>query len=560
MRPRDDGQTRVGALVGQTLQALETSRPPGPRAPGERALLYAFLPLCVGYGVWQGGAWLLQHPEVLVTGGIGALGLGGTLLARLGLPGRRRGAELVFGREYLGRRKVGISMEETTHHVRVRGVTGSGKSVLLDHVVQQFVAQGYGAVVIDPVGGELCDDILDKLPEGTEVCLIDPVDEEYATGFNPWGSLRELMATSSRELVERVRLGQEAEHRAGQWVDLMKALYAQDWGGKLENTLHVACLTLMADPDATVVDVPLLLGRTTGAFRARILPHYRGVYPPHLVHQLDEFWARFELLTDSEYRELVEPLTHKFTRLLQTYLVALLGQARPKGDPFALLDRGGVLLVKGRQGQLGVGASRVLCSLVAYEAWQRFLARPPAKRRPTLFMFDEAGQFVKGPLAKLIADGLTLGRKLGAVCAFAYQGEWQLDADTRNALANARTELLLQSDPADTGREEAEFNSSRLPKFVAVVRRRARGGHLPPVKVRLTPPGEPRGHRKALLEQSREEFGKRTEEVWEEIRTRQESAAVQETRTKRGPRRGDGPGTDPVVEMIQQALNPKEGS
>jgi hypothetical protein len=264
---------------------------------------------------------------------------------------------------------------------------------------------------------------------------------------------------------------------------------------------------------------------------------------------LDEFWDRFDMLIDGEhdgdYRALVEPLTHKFTRLLQTYLVSLLGQSHPKGDPFELIDASGVLMVKGRQGQIGPGPARVLCSLVAYECWQRFMARPASKRDNTLFVFDEAGQYVKGPLAKLIADGLTLGRKLGAICTFAYQGEFQLDSDTSNAIDNARTEILLTSGKKDASGES--IKSSELPAHFAVVNKHARGGHIPSVVVRLTPPAKRLGTYKANMKAARDAYAEPLGEVWKGIEERRSRFMETGNGRERGVSGMTEQETDPVL-------------
>lgn len=502
--------------------------------------------------------WAMEH-RVALTAGAGGVPAAGYVASKLSHRNRSRAfnrADLIFGQEVGKRRKVGITWEDARKHIRIRGLTGMGKSVLLEHLVMQCVEAGYGAVVIDPVGGELVDALADLLPEGTPMAVIDPADPAWAVGFNPWQSLRdEADRMDLKDRLTRVHLGQEAEKRTVQWVALMKALYSGDWGGKLEGTLTVACLTLIATPDATPVDIPLLLGRTTGAYRAHALTHYGRFYPPHLVHMLDEFWDRFDTLVDGEheadYRALVEPLTHKFTRLLQTYLVSLLGQSHPKGDPFELLDNRGVLMVKGRQGQIGPGPSRVLCSLVAYECWQRFMARPEGKRPPTLFVFDEAGQYVKGPLAKLIADGLTLGRKLGAVCTFAYQGEFQLDADTQNAIDNARTEILLTSGKKDAAGES--IKSSELPAHFAVVNRHARGGHIPSVIVRLTPPAKRLGTYKANMSAARDLYAERLGKVWEGIEGRRSRFDGTGNGRERGVSKLTGPIRDEVAERFKDA-------
>ncbi len=92
----------------------------------------------------------------------------------------------VLGRaEGGGRGSVGLSVADARQHVHILGATGSGKSTLLTNLILQDVAARRGAVVIDPKG-DLIDDILDRLPEGSagRVVILDP-EMVCATGWAP---------------------------------------------------------------------------------------------------------------------------------------------------------------------------------------------------------------------------------------------------------------------------------------------------------------------------------------------------------------------------------------
>ena len=100
-----------------------------------------------------------------------------------------------------GETVVGMDELARMRHVYVSGMTGVGKSVLLENMIINDIENGQGVVVIDP-HGELIDTILEKVSAKREdIFVLDPSDIAYPFGMN----LLELTSTDPvRRELEKV--------------------------------------------------------------------------------------------------------------------------------------------------------------------------------------------------------------------------------------------------------------------------------------------------------------------------------------------------------------------
>ncbi|RMD63948.1 DUF87 domain-containing protein, partial [Candidatus Parcubacteria bacterium] len=80
----------------------------------------------------------------------------------------------------------GIKRGDRRRHLYIIGKSGVGKSKLLELLIRQDVAYGYGLCLLDP-HGDVIQEILDFVPKERidDVVLIDPTDVEHPVSFNP---------------------------------------------------------------------------------------------------------------------------------------------------------------------------------------------------------------------------------------------------------------------------------------------------------------------------------------------------------------------------------------
>src|SRR5258707_302363 len=142
------------------------------------------------------------------------------------------------------RRRFGIKQQNRRGHMYIVGKTGTGKSTLIETMASHDIEAGYGLALIDP-HGDLAEEILDSVPAGrvNDVIYLNPADLEYPVAFNPL----QHVAADQRHLV------------ASGIITTLKKVWSESWGPRLEHILRNALLTLLENPQSTLLDVPRLL-------------------------------------------------------------------------------------------------------------------------------------------------------------------------------------------------------------------------------------------------------------------------------------------------------------
>ncbi|MFA6790764.1 MAG: DUF87 domain-containing protein, partial [Parcubacteria group bacterium] len=81
--------------------------------------------------------------------------------------------------------KFGIKTEDRQRHIYVIGKTGMGKTTLLENIVMQDIANGYGVAYIDP-HGDTAEKLIKAIPANriNDVVYFNPADTEYPVAFN----------------------------------------------------------------------------------------------------------------------------------------------------------------------------------------------------------------------------------------------------------------------------------------------------------------------------------------------------------------------------------------
>lgn len=419
----------------------------------------------------------------------------GTVIGEANFPGSQRPVALEVG----GRLR----------HMHVLGPTGTGKSTLLQHLIESDLAAGHGVVVVDPKG-DLVSAVLARVPADRQrdVIVLDPADEAAAVGLNP---LRSATGARSEVAVENL-------------VGLLKSLYRSSWGPRTDDILRAALLTLASSGQATLCEVPALLTD----------PRYRR----RLVGRLDddpvlEFWGWYEGLSDPERLSVVGPVLNKVRAFtMRSRVRAIIGQADPALNLDDVLAKRQVLLVSLASGLLGEEAAALLGALVFAELWHATTARvgiPERARRPVMAHLDEWQHFLHlpTPMPAMLAEAR--GLRLGLTLAHQHLG--QLPNDVRDAvLANARSRVVFQLPSGDARLLAHELGAGLTPEdlqtlgaFEVVAKLFAAGRSQPPVTLSTYPASPPSSDADQLRGRSRERYGVAPREVEVAIRRRQQA-------------------------------------
>ncbi|GIJ12756.1 helicase HerA domain-containing protein [Micromonospora andamanensis] len=396
------------------------------------------------------------------------------------VPSGGRGVK-VLGRSQIGHHSVGLKVTDARQHVHVVGKTGVGKSTLLLNMILGDIKAGRGTVVIDP-RGDLITDILDRLPASyaKKIVIVDP-DQENPACFNPLDD------------------GGDRHLAVDNLVGIFAKIFQGQWGPRMDDTMRVACLTLMRHAKPTLSLVPSLL--QDREFRGRF------------THGLDDpdglagFWLWYDGINEQFRGQVIAPVLARLRAfLLRDFVKSVIGNAHSSFDMGKVLD-GGVLLCRLPKGILGEETSRILGSMIVARVWQAAIARaaiPENQRKDANLYIDECQNFLTlpGSVGDMLAEAR--GFRLGLVLA--HQDLAQLPRDVAAAVsANARSKVFFNVDPADarelsrhTKPELDEHDLAHLDVYTAAARLLVGNRELPGFTFVTNPPAPVVGEATAI--------------------------------------------------------------
>jgi DNA helicase HerA-like ATPase len=325
-------------------------------------------------------------------------------------------------------------------HTYVIGITGKGKSKLLEHCLFQDITSGRGCGLLDP-HSDLANDTLRYLASHPRagrrywerIVYFEPTRPDYqlpfnvlASGFSPYETAQNIVEAFQRT-----------------WPKTL------DEAPRFANIALVAILTLIAN-GRTLIDLPRLL--TNPDFRRDLLADIRD--PEILSFWEDRYdrWGREQPL-------MIESILNKVTAFtLNPYLRTILGASQNRLRFREIMDEGKVFIAD--LGRCDGETRRLLGSLIVTGLEQAALSRKDQAeaRTPFYFYVDEFQDFCANEgSAKTFAQILSECRKFGLHLTLAHQTLTQLGVRMRGALGNIQTKIVFGIE-----REDAEIMAKRL--------------------------------------------------------------------------------------------------
>ena len=396
-------------------------------------------------------------------------------------------------------RPVAISASASTRGLYILGPTGTGKTSLIKNLVRDDLVAGQGLAVVE-TNGDLIQDLLDIIPPERlpDVVLLDPTDQNYAVGFNPFaGSLDPSLV-------------------ADQLGELFQRLWKQFWGPRTGQLAHMGLLTLARRNGSTLLDLPRLF--LDERFRAKVLAELDDPVG------LEPDWRWFSSLPDREKATVIAPLLNKVRQFTaRPSIRTIIGQAKPATSMRRIMAGNKVLLVYLPKGLIGSETATLLGCLVLTSLWQAATERaglPIAKRHPFGLYVDEVQDFAEAPIPwdEMFAQG----RKYGLALTVAHQNLDQLPKDLREVvLANARSKAVFALSATDARTMERLFapalTASDLQALdaysIAAEIALDDGATARPVTLTTPPPPERQGSAAQVRQASQERYARERAEV-----------------------------------------------
>ncbi|MBA3757639.1 DUF87 domain-containing protein [Candidatus Saccharibacteria bacterium] len=329
-------------------------------------------------------------------------------------------------------------------HMYILGQTGTGKSGALELLTLSDIYYNQGFAVIDP-HGDYAQNVLKFIPQRRidDVVYFNPADTAYPIGFNPL------------EVTDPALKG----HISSELVGVLKRLFSESWGPRLEYILRYTLLALLDYPNSTMLDITRML--TEKKFRQDV------------VNYIDDpvvkgFWVNeFASWNDKFATEAVAPVLNKVGAFTANPMVRnIIGQPKSTFNIRKIMDEGKILIVNLSRGLMGEDNAGILGAMMVTKIQLAAMGRadmPEKERRPFYLYVDEFQNFATDSFAVILSEA----RKYALNLTVANQYISQMSQPVRDAVfGNVGTIMSFRVSPDDapflTKYFEPQFESGDL--------------------------------------------------------------------------------------------------
>lgn len=312
----------------------------------------------------------------------------------------------------------GIQQHDRLLHMYLLGQTGVGKSTLIKTLIEQDIMHKRGCCLIEP-HGDLAQQVLRHIPESEKHRLVylDPTDIHCNFGYNP---LRKV-SYEKRALV------------ASGILDILKKLWENSWGDKLEHILRYTLLALLDQPQANFQNIlDMLLDK---GYRSSAMRYIES-------ESVKDFWLK-EFPKYMPYD--LMPIYNKVGAFLGYPVVRrILIENSENISLRTVMDKGQILLVNLSKGHLGADVSHILGALLVTAITSSSFSRVDTledERKPFFVYLDEFHNYTTLSLVNMLSELRKF--KIGMVLANQYIQ--QLDKEIQYAIiGNVGTKVIFR--------------------------------------------------------------------------------------------------------------------
>ncbi len=306
----------------------------------------------------------------------------------------------------------GMYRRDRSRHVYIIGQTGSGKSGLLTLFALSDIYHNQGYCIIDP-HGDLATDNLAFIPESRikDVVYFNPADTQYPMAFNPL------------EIDDPAR----KPNISSEVVGILKRMFGDSWGPRLEHILRYTLLALLDRPQATLLDISRML--TDKDFRKETLDYCKDV-------TVLQFWKQeFGSWSEKQVTESVAPVLNKVGAFTANPIIRnIIGQPKSSFNVRKIMDEGKILVVNLSKGLIGEDNAGILGAFLVTKVQLAAMSRSDIARvedrRPFYLYVDEFQNFATDSFAVILSEA----RKYGLNLTVANQYVSQMTESVRDAV------------------------------------------------------------------------------------------------------------------------------
>ena len=355
-------------------------------------------------------------------------------------------------------RPIQISAQAGKKHTVFLGSTGCGKTTAMSHLILSDIQSKHHSVVVVDAKGQLTHELLERTPteHDEDIVVISPTSKRIV-GINPF---------------ELTKYGIEPEVIADYLLELLKGLYPEHFGIYSLDILSHSFLTLARIPNTSLVMLPSLL--TNQSFRNKLLRELKDPIG------LESFWNWFELLSEAQRHQMLNPILNKFRQfLLRPQLRAMLGQTNPNFSLAEIFKSRKIVLIPLNKSVIGSESAKLIGSLITSMLWMLILRQSSvelSKRQSVFIYIDETPSFLGIPNANL-DEALSQSRQFNVGWNIGFQHLAQMSPQLKAGIESNVANKIVFGLNLDEAREMAKYTLEidkedfySLPPFWAYIR------------------------------------------------------------------------------------------
>ena len=306
----------------------------------------------------------------------------------------------------------GMLRTDRSRHVYIIGQTGAGKSGTLQLFALSDIFHNQGYAIIDP-HGDFAVDNLRFIPGSrmNDVVYFNPADTAYPLGFNP------LEVTNPSQ---KTNISSEV-------IGVLKRMFGESWGPRLEYILRYTILALLDRPSTTMLDITRML--TDKKFRKETLEYSTDTV-------VLQFWnVEFASWNDKFQSEAIAPVLNKVGAFTANPIIRnIIGQPKSTFNIREIMDEGKILIVNLSKGLIGEDNAAILGAFLVTKIQLAAMSRSDIPniedRRPFYLYVDEFQNFATDSFATILSEA----RKYGLNLTVANQYISQMTDTVRDAV------------------------------------------------------------------------------------------------------------------------------
>jgi len=306
----------------------------------------------------------------------------------------------------------GMLRHDRSRHMYIIGQTGAGKTGTLALLALSDIFHGQGYAIVDP-HGDFAVDNMRFIPGSRlkDVIYFNPADTAYPLGFNP------LEVTNPNQ----------KSNISSEVIGVLKRMFGESWGPRLEYILRYTILALLDRPSTTLLDVARML--TDKNFRKETLNYCKDTV-------VLNFWKiEFANWNDKFVAEAISPVLNKVGAFTANPIIRnIIGQPKSTFNIRQIMDEGKILIVNLSKGLIGEDNASILGSFLITKIQLAAMSRSDIDRiedrRPFYLYVDEFQNFATDSFATILSEA----RKYGLNLTVANQYISQMSDTVRDAV------------------------------------------------------------------------------------------------------------------------------